>query len=141
MRYIGLDLAWGERNTTGAAVLESLNDNPRSGATLTATADDLLTDDDVLDFVRTHDDAGGLLIGIDAPLTVPNLTGKRFCEAILSACLRKQEAGPHPANRTLLAGTDGTVRGRTFGGATERRPWYRAHPSFGNSCAAGAGVF
>ena len=111
MRYIGLDLAWGERNTTGAAVLESLNDNPRSGATLTATADDLLTDDDVLDFVRTHDDAGGLLIGIDAPLTVPNLTGKRFCEAILSACLRKQEAGPHPANRTLLAGTDGTVRG------------------------------
>jgi len=33
------------------------------------------------------------------------------CEAILSSCLRRYEAGPHPANRTLLASPDGTVRG------------------------------
>ena len=111
MRYIGLDLAWGEKNTTGAVVLESEGDDPQNGAVYRAMANDLLTDDDILDWVRLHDDGNGLLVGIDAPLLVPNLTGKRPCETILSACLRKQEAGPHPANRTLLAGKDGQVRG------------------------------
>ncbi len=103
MRYIGLDLAWGEKNTTGGVVLDGPTD-PKQGATLRAVADDLLTDADILAFVRAHDEPNdGLLIGVDAPLLVPNDTGRRPCEAILSTCLRKQEAGPHPANRTRLA--------------------------------------
>lgn len=111
MRYIGLDLAWGDKNPTGGVVLDGLGD-PKSGATLVAMANNLGTDADILDFVRAHDDSGGgLLIGIDAPLLVPNESGKRPCETILSACLRKPEAGPHPANRTLLSNANGEVRG------------------------------
>lgn len=107
MRYVGIDLAWGNRNTTAVFALEAVPD----GAKYYAHADALTDDASITDFVAGCDDGKGLLIAIDAPTVVPNETGRRPCEAVLSRCLRVQEAGPHPANRTLLAGADGTVRG------------------------------
>ena len=108
MRYIGIDLAWGNKNTSAVVVLDG--DTTR-GATLIAAADALLTDDEILAFVAANDTGAGLLVAIDAPTIVPNETGRRPCEAILSRCMAKAQAGPHPANRTLLSGPDGTVRG------------------------------
>jgi predicted RNase H-like nuclease len=112
MLYVGIDLAWGEKNTTAVVILSGSNDI-KAGASLLAVEEALSTDSDILDFLKTHEKSAddGLLIGIDAPTLVPNNTGKRPCETILSSCLRRQEAGPHPANRTLLSGVDGTVRG------------------------------
>jgi predicted RNase H-like nuclease len=114
VRYIGIDLAWGSKNTTAAVALEG---NPSQGATLIAHADALLTDEDILAFVAGNDSHNGLLIAIDAPTIVPNQTGRRPCEALLSRCMAKAQAGPHPANRTLLSGTDGTVRGERIAAA------------------------
>lgn len=120
MRYVGIDLAWGERNTTAVAVLQG-SDDPVQGAALIAIAESLLTDADILQFCDEHDNGGGFVIGIDAPLLVPNATGRRPCEATLSRCLRSFEAGPHPANRTLLAGKDGTIRGERIAQAFVNR--------------------
>ena len=120
MRYVGIDLAWGERNTTAVAVLQG-QDDPKAGAKLIAFAPALLSDADVLGFCAEHDDGGRYVVGIDAPLLVPNQTGRRPCEATLSRCLRSYEAGPHPANRTLIAQSDGTIRGERLAQAFVQR--------------------
>jgi predicted RNase H-like nuclease len=109
-RYIGIDLAWGGRTTTAAVVLEGVNENPRDGARYVDMVDDLTDDDSIIAFIRSQDGGENILVGIDAPTVVPNATGRRPCEAVLARCLRRQEAGPHPANRGLLA-RDGSVRG------------------------------
>ncbi len=117
MRYIGIDLAWGSKNTTGAVTLQwqtasaagagasvvsaqakAQDDKPRLA--VTDYADDLLTDDSIVEFITRGDDGGGVIVGIDAPLDVPNLTGERPVEAALRRCFGKHQAGAHPANRT-----------------------------------------
>ncbi|MDX1932341.1 MAG: DUF429 domain-containing protein [Capsulimonadales bacterium] len=109
-RYLGIDLAWGERRTSAAVVLEGIAEDPRAGARFLGAAEALTGDDSIVEFVRMWDCEDGLLIGLDAPTRVPNDTGRRPCETVLSRCLRRQEAGPHPSNRHLLA-RSGTVRG------------------------------
>ncbi|GAB4457053.1 MAG: DUF429 domain-containing protein [Armatimonadaceae bacterium] len=119
MRYIGLDLAWGKRNTSAAVVLEG--DTGGSGAAYRAMEDALTDDDSILRFMDQWDNGGGLLIAIDAPTLVPNDTGRRPCEDELSRRMHRYEAGPHPANRTLLGGPDGTIRGERLVAALAER--------------------
>lgn len=123
MRYVGVDLAWGDKNTTAIVVLDAPGgaNAPAGGAALLAMAEALASDEDILAFVDAHDDGNGLLVAVDAPLIVPNETGRRPCEAILSACLAKVQAGPHPANRARLATRDGTIRGERIAAALARR--------------------
>ena len=88
MRFIGLDLAWGSKNTTGAVALE-WHDAEGSGPPALSVirhADNLLTDDEIVDFVRESDDDRGIVVGIDAPLDVPNESGERPVEATLRRC-------------------------------------------------------
>ncbi|AZI41568.1 DUF429 domain-containing protein [Deinococcus psychrotolerans] len=103
MKFIGLDLAWSARNPSGAAVLEESGD----GAVLTSSG--VLGDDaEVLAFLDAHT-SGPCLVAVDAPLSVPNLTGQRPAEAQLAAVFGKYQAGAHPANRTLLGRYNGGV--------------------------------
>jgi predicted RNase H-like nuclease len=101
--FIGLDLAWGSRNRTGAAVIEE-------GALIAATG--LLTDDTSIEaFIAAHlSGHTPAVIGVDAPLCVPNQTGRRRAEHELALAWGKYDAGAYPANRTLLT-RDGAVRG------------------------------
>ncbi len=91
MHFVGLDLAWGEKNNTGVAVVDA---NGR-----------------LLHVGSTHDDEGietaiepyvsdDCLVAIDAPLVVNNPTGSRPCEAALNRDFHAFEAGAHPANTT-----------------------------------------
>ncbi len=118
MRYIGIDLAWGTKNTTAAVALQGIDPSgdPADGAELIACNDALTDNDSIVAFVREWGGAsGGVLVGIDAPLLVPNQTGRRPCETILSRCMARAQAGPHPANRNLVAtGPESTVRGETL---------------------------
>lgn len=130
MRYIGIDLAWGEKNTTAVVVLEG---TPDAGAAPVAAADALTDDASILSFVDAWDDGAGLLVAIDAPTIVPNETGRRPCEAVISACLRRHEAGAHPSNRSRLAAPDGTIRGERLVAALAERgiahtPYLAARP-------------
>lgn len=100
---IGLDLAWKATNPTGAAALVD-----GELAAWTATLGD---NDAVVGWVGQWVQAGaGLVIGVDAPLRVPNVTGARRCDVELSRAWGKYRAGAHPANRARLA-EQGVIRG------------------------------
>jgi predicted RNase H-like nuclease len=106
--YIGLDLAWSERNATGAATLRG---GP-AGATLIGQPELLYDLDAIVAYVTAQAGAGPAIVAVDAPLWVPNHAGRRRAEAELSAAFRAYQAGAHPANRSLLTrGMNGGVRG------------------------------
>lgn len=104
--FIGLDLAWSERNRTGGAVI-------CDGVLRTSTG--LLTDDaSIVAFVAAQVQAGTpMVVGIDAPLRVPNLSGRRRADHEVSLAWGRFDAGAYPANRSLLANA-GVVRGEAL---------------------------
>jgi histidinol-phosphate phosphatase family protein len=96
VRFVGIDLAWSPRNPSGGAVLSA------SGRVLASTSA-LGDNDEVLDFIAKalpRNSPG--LIGIDAPLSVPNQTGVRPCDSQLASIFRRYDAAPYPANRQNL---------------------------------------
>ncbi len=98
MYYVGVDLAWGERNPTGVAVADV------DGAVLhVGTA---RSDDDVLAHLEPFL-GGPCVVAFDAPLVVTNPTGNRPCEAALNRDFRRFDAGTHPANTGLAWFADG----------------------------------
>ncbi|MGL4651195.1 MAG: DUF429 domain-containing protein [Caldilineaceae bacterium] len=92
--FVGIDLAWSRRNPSGGAVL-------RDGRLVAAHA--CLTDDDsILAFLKAQIPAQSpCVVAVDAPLRVPNMTGRRDCDAQVSAAFWRHEAGALPANRSL----------------------------------------
>jgi predicted RNase H-like nuclease/ppGpp synthetase/RelA/SpoT-type nucleotidyltranferase len=97
--FLGIDLAWGEKQPTGLAVLD---DDAR-----------LLH----LSAVRTDEEIKAALApylgpdcvaGIDAPLVVTNPTGSRPAERALSRDFRRFEAGTHPSNTGKQEFANGT---------------------------------
>ncbi len=89
MHLVGIDLAWGERNPTGLAVLDD-------DARLLATAA-VRTDEEIAAWLAPFV-AGECVVGIDAPIVVRNPTGSRPAEKALSQDFRRYDAGAHPAN-------------------------------------------
>jgi predicted RNase H-like nuclease/ppGpp synthetase/RelA/SpoT-type nucleotidyltranferase len=97
--YLGIDLAWGEQNATGVAVLDA--------ACRQLHVSRVRTDEEIEAAVAPY--AGdGLVAGIDAPLVVTNPTGSRPAERALSADFRKFHAGTHPSNTGKPEFADGT---------------------------------
>ncbi|WP_160004144.1 DUF429 domain-containing protein [Nocardioides sp. AX2bis] len=89
MHFVGVDLAWGERNPTGLAVLDA-------DARLLHVST-VRTDDEVAEALAPYVE-GPCLVGIDAPIVVVNPTGSRPAEQALGRDFRRFEAGAHPAN-------------------------------------------
>ncbi|MCV7427175.1 DUF429 domain-containing protein [Mycobacterium montefiorense] len=89
MYYAGVDLAWGTRNPTGVAVVDS------EGDLVSAVA--VGDDDEILAALRPYVN-GHCVIGFDAPLVVNNPTGQRPAETALNRDFRRFEAGAHPVN-------------------------------------------
>ncbi len=93
--YIGVDLAWSERNTTGVAVLRGAGrDLEFLGATSVKTIGEIAA------IIRLL--PGDWVIGIDAPLVVRNRTGQRPSDREISRLYSRFHAGAHPTNLTLL---------------------------------------
>ncbi|HZQ33541.1 MAG TPA: DUF429 domain-containing protein [Mycobacterium sp.] len=89
MHFVGVDLAWGEINQTGVAVVDA------DGRLLTiGTAQ---TDANIADALAPYIEEE-CLVAIDAPLIVRNATGHRPCETALNRDYQKFDAGAHPAN-------------------------------------------
>ncbi len=109
--YIGLDLAWSARNRSGAAVIESGSSQDTLGGHL-VDVDLLDSDASILAYIQKHQ-GSQTWVAVDAPLRVPNLTGRRPAEAEISQVFRRFHAGAHPANRTLLM-REGVVRGEAL---------------------------
>jgi predicted RNase H-like nuclease len=107
MRFIGVDLAWSDRNATGFAVL----DGDACGAVLASAPVTITGVDAVADTVRVAAGDGPAFVAVDAPLWVPNETGRRPCEVELARDFARFHAGPHPANRVRLTAWDGSIAG------------------------------
>lgn len=110
--FIGLDLAWSDRNRTGAAVIQHGRLQHATGT---------LTDNrTILAYVARHVPAHvPCVIAIDAPLCVPNQDGRRACDHAVSVEWARMQAGAYPANRRLLA-RGGVVRGEALAAALEQ---------------------
>ena len=111
--FIGVDLAWSSRNLTGLAALQwngveasLIEPLPEARA---------YTDQAIADYIKKIAPRGGVVVAIDAPLTVPNTTGRRPGETELNAVFARFHAGAHPANRQRLSSYNGgLVRGETL---------------------------
>ncbi len=88
MYFIGLDLAWGEKNQTGIAVIDA-------DGRLLHLGD--AQDDESIASALAPFTSGDCLVAIDAPLIVRNATGHRPCDAALTRDFRGFDAGARPA--------------------------------------------
>ncbi|WP_299050217.1 DUF429 domain-containing protein [uncultured Nocardioides sp.] len=113
MRFVGVDLAWGERNRTGVARLDG------DGVLLDVVS--VRTDAEVVDAAALGPDEA-CVVGIDAPLVVTNPTGTRGAETSLNRDFRAFEAGAHPSNTGLAVFADGP-RGGRVADALGLTPW------------------
>ena len=89
-RFLGLDLAWSERNPSGLAAIDA------RGRVIDAHAT-LRSDDEIVAWVRAHLGTSSVL-GIDMPTIVRNASGQRPCERELRAVFGRYHAGPHPSS-------------------------------------------
>lgn len=97
-----MDLAWSDRHPTAICLVGPAGD----------VIDEALvqSDAEIVESVAALGD-GRATIAIDAPLFVPNATGRRPCEAEVQAVYGSRHAGPHPSNRELLERVHGRIRG------------------------------
>jgi predicted RNase H-like nuclease/tRNA(Leu) C34 or U34 (ribose-2'-O)-methylase TrmL len=88
--HIGIDLAWGANGRTGLAAVDA------AGALVDSAS--VRTDDEIDAWLAAHGPA--VVVGVDAPLIVPNATGRREAEAELGRSWARFDAGAHPTNRS-----------------------------------------
>ena len=109
MHFVGVDLAWGDRQPTGLAVLDE------DARLLHISA--VRTDEEIRTALTPYVE-GPCLVAIDAPLIVTNPTGSRPAEQALSKDFRRFEAGTHPSNTgkpEFAGGTRGARVCKMFG--------------------------
>src|SRR6187200_2536952 len=88
MHFVGLDLAWGEKNQTGVAAIDADGRLLHVGA----ARDDAGIIDAIAPFT-----AGECIVAIDAPLIVHNQTGHRPAETTFNRDFARFDAGARPA--------------------------------------------
>lgn len=106
MYFVGIDLAWSEKNNTAISVIEGENKNGK----LIDFTHNIGGDKEIVDWVCEKIKNRSALIAIDAPLVVPNKKGTRSSDKLITKLFRKYNAGTHPANREVL-GKYGGLRG------------------------------
>jgi predicted RNase H-like nuclease len=94
--YIGVDLAWGEKNASGFCVLTPLANKLKIlDIKLVYSIDEII--DEVKKYSQTK-----TYIGIDAPLIIPNEIGNREIEKEFNKDFSKYKISMLPINRTIL---------------------------------------
>lgn len=96
--FIGIDLAWSDRNPSGLAHLNF----DGKGASLLAT-DHLTSDEEVLLWIENHS-GHSTWVGIDAPIIAPNpAKTSRPADKMVSSIFGRYHAGVYPGNRERCA--------------------------------------
>jgi predicted RNase H-like nuclease len=90
VKFVGIDIAWSEKNLSGVAVIDS-------EGTLVRAKGDLRTNQEICDYAGLHDSEDAI-ITIDAPLIVKNNDKQRPVERQLTQMFGLYEAAPFPAN-------------------------------------------
>lgn len=108
-RFIGIDLAWTEKNPSALAILEESAAGLRLLGVYRAR-----TLCETVELIRAQREGCEVSIGIDAPLKVPNQTGNREIEKAFLRDFAKYRIGMLPVNRTLMERMYGGVRGEAL---------------------------
>lgn len=99
MKFIGLDLAWSLKNTSAICTLEW----DGKLALCTGVIEQIGDNAQIIDYIQGQFARGQQgIVGIDAPLIVPNESGSRLAEKLLNKDFRQFHAGAHPSNRERL---------------------------------------
>jgi predicted RNase H-like nuclease len=98
IRCIGIDLAWSERNASGAFGLEVADGTARE----VGWRRGLKCDDEIIAFIAEVAGNRPALVAIDGPIAVPNESGARHCDREITRVFGRFQAGAHPANRRAL---------------------------------------
>lgn len=106
MYFVGIDLAWSPKNSTGIAIIAEKNNKANL-----VDARVLQTDKEIIDYVNKFVGDKNAFIAIDAPLDVPNNEGRRPAEDVTSKLFRKYNAGAHPSNRNRFLQWADKIRG------------------------------
>ncbi len=78
MRFLGLDLGWTPRDSSGGVVLEAVEDGVRL-----VSADSLRAHEDVLRWVVRNRGRSGCILVVNAPIIVTNMSGPRPCDRLV----------------------------------------------------------
>jgi len=100
MYFVGVDLAWSDRNTTAVAVAAGDGQD----ASLPHCKSELRSNRDIADFIDQCVGSAPAIVAIDAPLKVPNEMGPRPVDRRITEVFGQFEAGAFPANRSRLGG-------------------------------------
>lgn len=93
MRFIGVDLAWSEKNPSGVAVLDW-----REDAAVLVWAGVVMRNVDILECIGP---VGECVVAVDAPLVISNPPGtSRGADVALGRVFRKYQAGALPTDVT-----------------------------------------
>lgn len=98
MKYIGIDLAWSQKNNSGIALLEENK---------LLFCDVMKGIENISEFVNQYPDS---IVGVDAPLCVDNETGNRTIEKEFLKDFARYKLGVYPVNKQLL-GKSGSIAG------------------------------
>jgi len=104
MFFVGIDLAWSYKNNSGVSILDLVNKEIFFSLKK--------TDEEIINYIFSIVKQKSAIIGIDAPLIVPNENGNRIAEKELNRMFSKYEASALPSNRKILSKyNDGLIRG------------------------------
>lgn len=104
--YIGIDLAWGEKNLSGFCVLES---SLKSKNLKILDLKLLKSIDEIVQEIQKYKDSK-VYVGIDAPLVIPNENGNREIERNFNKDFAKYKISMLPANRKILTKYSPNIR-------------------------------
>ncbi len=94
IRYMGLDLAWAPRNSSGGALMEPLDD----GRVRLVSTSHMRTHEDVLGWIARNRGRHGAIMSVNAPIIVENSNGRRSCDEMLNQHFARHQIDDHQVN-------------------------------------------
>lgn len=104
--FIGIDLAWGEKNLSGFCVLQKSKDSQKLRIIELQLLKSL---EEIIEAIQKYNSFNTYL-GIDAPLVIPNQTGNRDIEKDFIKDFAQYKISMLPVNRNIMTKYSQTIR-------------------------------
>jgi predicted RNase H-like nuclease len=95
-RYLGLDLAWAPRKSSGGAVIELDED----GGCKLVSVSSLRAHEDILSWLARNRSRAGTILAVNAPIIVENSVGRRSADQLLQEHFGRHNVTEYHVNTT-----------------------------------------
>ncbi len=95
-RFLGLDLAWAPRNSSGGAVMELDED----GGCRLVSVSSLRAHEDILSWLARNRSRAGTILAVNAPIIVENSVGRRGADTLLQEHFGRHSVTEYHVNTT-----------------------------------------